>query len=269
VATFLKLGTTALVLSLIEDDGFEGVDLAISNPVQAIRLVSYDTTLSTILEMADGTTCTALDIQWELFSLARKYAEDRGLECLGSEVVGRDVLDRWESVLHGLETDPMNVSRQVDWVAKLQLVEGYRDRHGLEWDDHRLAALDLQYHDLRPDRSLFARLDTEHLVSTEDVISAVEAVGFVGGERELGLDRLRPRDRPVAACPYDGSAAWHGRTHRGVAQGERFSGRPLDKVERVGDCRWQNGSRSGVRRLAPVRRRRSKRRHLPPRRAKG
>jgi proteasome accessory factor A len=173
VATFLKLGTTALVLSLIEDDGFEGVDLAIANPVQAIRLVSYDTTLSTILEMADGTTCTALDIQWELFSLARKYAEDRGLECLGSEVVGRDVLERWESVLHGLETDPMNVSRQIDWVAKLQLVEGYRDRHGLDWDDQRLAALDLQYHDLRPDRSLFARLDTEHLVSTEDVISAV------------------------------------------------------------------------------------------------
>ena len=173
VATFLKLGTTALVLALIEDDGFEGVDLAIANPVQAIRLVSYDTTLSTTLEMADGTTCTALDIQWEFFSLARKYAEDRGLECLVSEVVGRDVLDRWESVLHGLETDPMNVSRQIDWVAKLQLVEGYRDRHGLDWDDQRLAALDLQYHDLRPDRSLFARLDTEHLVSTEDVISAV------------------------------------------------------------------------------------------------
>jgi proteasome accessory factor A len=173
VATFLKVGATALVLALIEDDGFEGVDLTIANPVQAIRLVSYDTSLSTTLEMADGTTCTALDIQWELFSLARKYAEDRGLECLGDEAVGRDVLERWESVLHGLETDPMNVSRQIDWVAKLQLVEGYRERHNLDWDDHRLAALDLQYHDLRPDRSLFARLDTEHIVDPDDVISAV------------------------------------------------------------------------------------------------
>jgi proteasome accessory factor A len=173
VATFLKLGATALVLALIEDDGFEGVDLAIANPVQAIRLVSYDTSLSTTLEMADGTTCTALDIQWELFSLARKYAEDRGLECLGDEAVGRDVLERWESVLHGLETDPMNVARQIDWVAKLQLVEGYRERHNLDWDDHRLAALDLQYHDLRPNRSLFARLDTEHIVDPDDVISAV------------------------------------------------------------------------------------------------
>ena len=173
VATFLKVGATALVLALIEDDGFEGVDLALANPVQAIRLVSYDTSLSTTLEMADGTTCTALDIQWELFSLARKYAEDRGLECLVDEAVGRDVLERWESVLHGLETDPMNVARQIDWVAKLQLVEGYRERHKLDWDDHRLAALDLQYHDLRPDRSLFARLDTEHLVDPDDVIAAV------------------------------------------------------------------------------------------------
>jgi proteasome accessory factor A len=173
VATFLKIGATALVLSLIEDDGFDGVDLTLANPVQAIRLVSYDTTLSTPLEMADGTVCTALELQWELFSLARKYADDRGLECLGDEAVGRDVLERWESVLHGLETDPANVARQVDWVAKLQLIEGYQDRHNLDWDDHRLAALDLQYHDLRPERSLFARLDTEHLVTEQDVLAAV------------------------------------------------------------------------------------------------
>ncbi|MGO9343182.1 MAG: depupylase/deamidase Dop [Acidimicrobiales bacterium] len=173
VATYLKVGVTALVLALIEDDGFDGVDLTLANPVQAIRLVSYDTTLKSPLEMADGTVCTALEVQWELFSLARKYAEQRGLECLGDEAVGRDVLERWESVLHGLETDPANVARQVDWVAKLQLIEGYQDRHGLDWDDHRLAALDLQYHDLRPERSLFARLDTEHLVTEQDVLSAV------------------------------------------------------------------------------------------------
>jgi Pup amidohydrolase len=173
VATLLKIGVTSLVLALIEDDGFDGVDLTLANPVQAIRLVSYDTTLSTLLEMADGTSCTALEVQWELFSLARKYAEQRGLECLGDEAVGRDVLERWESVLHGLETDPANVARQVDWVAKLQLIEGYQDRHNLDWDDHRIAALDLQYHDLRPERSLFARLDTEHLVTEQDVLSAV------------------------------------------------------------------------------------------------
>jgi len=67
----------------------------------------------------------------------------------------------------------MTLARQVDWVAKLQLLEAYRDRHGLGWDDPRLAAVDLQYHDLRPSRSLFARLDTERLVDQASVDAAV------------------------------------------------------------------------------------------------
>jgi Pup amidohydrolase len=173
VATFLKLGTTALVLAVIEDDGFEGADLGIANPVQAIRQISLDPSLSTAIEMSDGRTVTALDLQWELYGLARKYGDDRGLECLGSEEVGQLILRRWEDVLHGLETDPVTVARQVDWAAKLQLLEAYRDRHDLDWDDSRLAAVDLQYHDLRPERSLFARLDIEQLLDRADVLAAI------------------------------------------------------------------------------------------------
>ena len=173
VATFLKVGTTALVLALIEDDAFDGRELTLANPVKAIRQVSLDLSLSAPLDLADGRTTTALALQWELFGLARKYAEDRGLQCLGDEAVGQQVLARWEDVLHGLETDPSVVADKVDWAAKLGLLEAYRDRHGLDWDDHRLAAVDLQYHDLRPERSLFARLDTEHLVTHQDVLDAV------------------------------------------------------------------------------------------------
>ncbi len=124
------------------------------------------------MDLSDGRSATALEIQWELYDVCRKYTEDRGLDCLGGEVVGQMVLRRWEEVLHGLETDPATVARQVDWVAKHELVEAYRDRHGLDWTDHRLAALDLQYHDLRPERSLFARLDTEKLVDQAQVTAA-------------------------------------------------------------------------------------------------
>ncbi len=173
VATFLKMGTTALVLALIEDDAFGNVDLTLASPVKAIRQVSYDTTLSLALDLADGRSATAIDIQWELYGLAVKYAEDRGLSCLGDEAVGKEVLKRWEEALHGLETDPSTLTGQVDWIAKLHLIEAYRDRHGLSWDDSRLAALDLQYHDLRPERSLFSRLDTETLVDKDAVGEAV------------------------------------------------------------------------------------------------
>ncbi len=173
VATFLKLGTTSLVLAMIEDNVSASRSLALADPVRAIHAVAVDRTFTQTLLMADGTTATALAIQWELYSQARKYADDRGLECLGAEAVGAAVLDRWEQVLNGLETDPMTLARQVDWVAKLQLLEAYRDRHGLAWGDPRLAAVDLQYHDLRPTRSLFARLDTEHLVDEASVAAAV------------------------------------------------------------------------------------------------
>jgi hypothetical protein len=83
------------------------------------------------------------------------------------------VLHRWEDVLSALEVDPMSLTRQLDWVAKYHLVDGYRERHGLSWNDAKLAALDLQYHDVRPGRSLFARLNTERLVDEESVIEAM------------------------------------------------------------------------------------------------
>jgi proteasome accessory factor PafA2 len=173
VATFLKVGTTSLVLAMIEDDVSGSRSLALADPVTAMHDVALDRTFTLALPMADGSTSTALGIQWELYSLARKYADDRGLECLGDESIGEAVLRRWEAVLNGLETDPMSLARQLDWVAKLQLIEAYRDRHHCDWGDHRLAALDLQYHDLRPARSLFARMDTETLVEESSVDSAV------------------------------------------------------------------------------------------------
>jgi proteasome accessory factor A len=173
VATFLKVGTTSLVLAMIEDDVSGSRSLVLADPVTAMHDVALDRTFTRPLPMADGSTATALAIQWELYSLARKYADDRGLECMGEEAVGEEVLKRWESVLNGLETDPMSLRRQLDWVAKLQLIEAYRERHGCDWSDHRLAALDLQYHDLRPSHSLFARMNTERLVDQASVVAAV------------------------------------------------------------------------------------------------
>jgi proteasome accessory factor PafA2 len=172
VSTFLKVGVTALVLAMIEDDELSGLDLALAAPVQAHRAVSYDLTLAQPLELADGRRMTALEMQWELLDRGRKYAESRGLEAVGAEV-GRDLLDRWEAVLHALETDHMSLANQLDWVAKYQMVEGYRDRHHLSWTDHKLAALDLQYHDVRPGRSLYEKCGLERLLSEESVVSAI------------------------------------------------------------------------------------------------
>ena len=156
VATFLKVGTMAIVLAMVEDD-FVDKDLAIVGPVHAVRTVSHDLTLRATIDRVDGGSCTAVELQWEFLRLARKYAEETGLEMCGGEV-GHLVLDRWEATLAALEQDPGRLDGQLDWVTKHQLLEAYRERDGLAGDDPKLALLDLQYHDVRPERSLYERL---------------------------------------------------------------------------------------------------------------
>jgi proteasome accessory factor A len=122
--------------------------------------------------LRDGRRATAIEIQWALLERAQKYAQTHGLEPVG-EAVGADVLARWEQMLAALESDPETVAHQVDWVAKRRLVEGLRERHGLEPASARLKAIDLQYHDLRPERGLAARVGLETIVDQRDVDDAI------------------------------------------------------------------------------------------------
>ncbi len=122
--------------------------------------------------MRDGRRATALEIQWALLERARKYEQTHGLESVDA-AVSADVLERWEAVLSGLETDPSSVGHWVDWVAKQRLVDGFRERHDLAADSPKLKAIDLQYHDLRADRCLAGRVGLEALVPAADVTSAM------------------------------------------------------------------------------------------------
>jgi proteasome accessory factor A len=171
VATFLKVGTTSIVLAMIEDDAV-GADLALTSPVPAIRAISHDPSLTRTVLLRDGRRVRALDVQWSLLELAQKYERSHGLAAVGEDV-GAEVLRRWEAVLTGLESDPSSVASTVDWVAKQRLVDGYASRHGIEPGSAKLKAIDLQYHDLRPDRGLAARVGLERLVLDADVRSAM------------------------------------------------------------------------------------------------
>ena len=155
VSTYLKVGTTALVLSMIEDR-FIGVDLTVDGSVSALRAVSHDPTLKQLITLTDGRKLTAIQLQLEYLDLAKKYVEDRYGADADAQTV--DVLARWESVLDRLERDPMSLAGELDWVAKLKLLEQYRDRDGLEWGDAKLQLIDYQYSDIRPEKGLYHRL---------------------------------------------------------------------------------------------------------------
>ncbi|MEI2775689.1 MAG: depupylase/deamidase Dop [Tetrasphaera sp.] len=154
VANLLKLGTTALVLDLIEA-GAVTDDLTVRNPVSTLQAISRDPSCTHKLELADGRRLTAIELLWRYFEMSRARLEATGE---GSERHTAEVMRWWEDVLTKLEADPMGAAREVDWVAKLQVLEGFRQREGLEWNDPKLKAIDIQWSDVRPDKGLFNKL---------------------------------------------------------------------------------------------------------------
>ena len=170
-ATFLKVASTAIVLAMIEDGWWDRIP-QVANPVAAIRQVSHDPSLRATIAMADAGRATALEIQWTLLELANEYAASHGLAVVG-EAVGELALNQWAEVLSGLERDPASVADRVDWVAKQRMIGAYAVRHGLDAGSPRLRAVDLQYHDLRPERCLADRAGLRRLVDPVAVAAAV------------------------------------------------------------------------------------------------
>ncbi|MGH3425235.1 MAG: proteasome accessory factor PafA2 family protein, partial [Nocardioidaceae bacterium] len=133
--------------------------LAVAKPVQALHEVSHDASLRHRVGLADGRTITALQLQWEYHRQAVRFVEQGSYD--GEDPVAdqtKDVLEVWESVLSRLESDPMQCKDELDWVAKLDLLESYRERDGLDWDHAKLHLVDLQYADIRPEKGLYHRL---------------------------------------------------------------------------------------------------------------
>ena len=150
-STYLKMGTTSLVLSMIEAGAVRG-DLGLSSPVAELRSISHDPALRHLVQLSDGRRMTAVQLQWAYLEQARDFVGDTPDEQTA------DVLQRWEEVLTALESDPMSLKDQLDWVAKLALLESYRERDGIGWDHPKLHLVDLQYSDVRLDKGLYHRL---------------------------------------------------------------------------------------------------------------
>jgi proteasome accessory factor A len=171
-ATWLKVGSTMIVLAMIEDGEF-APELAFRAPVQALRNVSYDLTLSNPLRLADGTSATAIEIQASIIEAAEKYLNRYGTDGAGGPDALK-VLAAWRETVETLERNPIELADRIDWIAKKKLLDAYRERDGLEWGDARLRALDLQYHDMRPERSVFNKLKMHTMVDHEAAVAGAD-----------------------------------------------------------------------------------------------
>ncbi|NNF68657.1 MAG: proteasome accessory factor PafA2 [Acidimicrobiia bacterium] len=171
VQTYLKLGAASVVLAALEAGSLPD-DLRLADPVGSTWRVSHDPDLETMLELADGRSMTALEAQWQYLEWASKFVQEGGVP---DEFSG--VIELWEEILRDLERDPLSTADRLDWTAKLRLLQGFRDRDGLAWNDAKLRLADLQYHDVDPERGLYHRLVAsgrmQRLFTDEEVARAV------------------------------------------------------------------------------------------------
>jgi proteasome accessory factor A len=171
--TFLKLGSTACMLRMIEANDVSLRDLTLENPMRAIRDFSHDITCRKKVRLESGREYSALDIQREYLNSALKFADSQGFTAPEMKA-----LEMWEHCVSTIENDPLKLDREVDWVIKHNLIEAFRSKHDLALDDARVQTLDLQYHDIRQDRGIFYRMQARSMVDRiceeQDIVAAME-----------------------------------------------------------------------------------------------
>jgi proteasome accessory factor A len=208
--THVKVGAMLLLLAAVAS-GRLGEPIELDDPVAAFRTFSHDPGLRATVRSADGRRWTALDLQEDLL--------ERCLQALPDERLSADdrsVIDRWGTMVSGARDDPGALVGLADWATKLDLIESFRARHGLDAHHDRVRMVDLQFHDVRQDKGLHHRLvaagRVERLTSDDEVRvamttppedtrawfrgeclrrfpSAVVAAGWDGIVLDLGDDR--------------------------------------------------------------------------------
>jgi proteasome accessory factor A len=156
--TYAKVGATAAILQMMESEVVFR-DLTLDNPIRAIREISHDVTCRRKVRLANGRELSALDIQWEYLERVIRYSRNPGFPAQVQRAV-----EMWEHALTGLEKDPMSLTRELDWVAKLNMIEEYRSKRRLDLDAPKVALLDLAYHDVNRERGLYYLLERRGLV---------------------------------------------------------------------------------------------------------
>ena len=159
--TLLKLGSADLVLRMIEA-GVVMRDMALENPIRAIREISHDITGTKTVRLANGRELSALQIQREYYERAVAFVDREGM----TAPVQKQVLELWGRTLDAVETgDLAAVETEIDWVMKYRLISRYIEKNGLSLSDPRVLQIDLAYHDINRRRGLFYLLQRRGLAA--------------------------------------------------------------------------------------------------------
>ncbi|HMS25589.1 MAG TPA: Pup--protein ligase [Acidimicrobiia bacterium] len=167
--TYLRIGTTAIILRMLEEDQAPWRDLTFENPIRAIRDISFDPYGKKLQRLSNGRDVSAFDVQSEYLTRALRFASRRGLP-----KEEQKALDMWEHVMTTFERDPFELTTEVDWVIKHHMIESFRKKHDLALSHPKINLIDLQYHDVNRDRGLYYLLERNNRVqriTTDETIA--------------------------------------------------------------------------------------------------
>ncbi len=224
VATALKMGTTALVLELIEAG--KAPPLEFAQPIETTKAISRDQTYSWIIELKDGRKISAVDVQ-------RMYLAAAMTHCNRDDKETAWLLHEWDSVLNDLEKDVMLCRDRVDWVAKKFLLDTLREEEGLAWTDPWLQSIDLEYHNVSMDQGLHYALlrdgQMRRYVTEDDIRNAI----FTPPESTRAFFRGRSVakfNNEVSSIHWDEVVFNHAGATRRVSLNQAFNDKKLDQL---------------------------------------
>ncbi|HUB68395.1 MAG TPA: proteasome accessory factor PafA2 family protein [Candidatus Methylacidiphilales bacterium] len=169
-ATWLKIGSTALMLESLECED-PPAWWSLADPLEAHRQISRDHSFQWRIALANGKTIRAVDLQYEFIRWVEKRANLDHPE-------KRQVMADWKETMWALENRPLTLHDRLDWAAKRQLLDAFREQEKLEWDSPWLQSLDLEYHLLKHDEGLFYALEAsgqmKRLIGEAEIIHAVQ-----------------------------------------------------------------------------------------------
>ena len=223
-ATAMKIGTTSLVLDLIERG--KAPQLEIAQPIDANKSISRDQTYDWIIELKDGRKISAIDVQ----RIYLKSAAD--IDNSGGED-RQWILREWENVLNDLDRDVMVARDRVDWAAKKFLLNALEEEEKLAWSDPWLQSIDLEYHNVDLESGLYYELARQgsirRLAKEEEIKTAI----FTPPETTRAFFRGRSVARfndQIASIQWDELVFASGALSRRVALPEAFGDARLDAL---------------------------------------
>ena len=149
---YLKIGTTAIVLKMLEDNFIQNSPI-VADPVRTVKIISRDPTCKKLIKLIDGRRMSAIDIQFWYLDLAHQYFNR--IEPTEEE---RDILKKWVFVLDKLRCDPKLLIGWLDWLTKKYIIDKTQQRLNLTCQDSKLRIIDVMYHDINPVQGLYYKL---------------------------------------------------------------------------------------------------------------